>query len=170
MFKSVKISEAFANPIEKIGSDWTLISAGTPEKFNMMTASWGGVGFMWNKPVAFVFIRPNRYTFEFVEGRDEFAMSFFRPEDKRILSYCGSHSGRDVDKARECALTPFATERGNVAFAQAASFFECRKIYAQEMDAKCFLDSAPLEKWYGADNPMHKMFVAEIVSAFEARA
>ena len=65
MFKNIGISEGFARPIDKIGKDWTLISAGNIDNFNMMTASWGGVGFLWNKPVAFIFVRPNRYTFEF---------------------------------------------------------------------------------------------------------
>ena len=168
MFYSQKISEAMSNPIEKIGSDWMLITSGDTAKFNMMTASWGGAGFIWNKPSLFVFVRPNRYTFEFLEKRDVFTVSFFAPEYKKALSFCGSHSGRDFDKAKECSLTPFATTNGGVAFEESALYFECRKTYAQDMSEKCFLDKSALEKWYGADNPMHKMYVAEILSAMAA--
>ena len=70
MFKRIKVSEISENPVDMIGKKWMLISAGTADKFNMMTASWGGIGFMWNVPVAFAVIRPNRYTYEFVENRD----------------------------------------------------------------------------------------------------
>ncbi len=153
-----------ANPIEKIGSEWMLVSAGNIDNFNMMTASWGGAGFLWNKPVAFVFIRPNRYTFDFIENSDTFVLSFFAPEQKKILSYCGSHSGRDVNKAQECSLTPFVTTNGNVAFEQSKLFFECRKIFAQDFSEKSFLDKQPLEKWY-ANEPLHKMYIAEITNA-----
>ena len=45
-----------------IGKQWMLVTAGPADEFNTMTASWGGIGWLWNKPVAFVFIRPERYT------------------------------------------------------------------------------------------------------------
>lgn len=167
MFKEVNISEAMSDPIEKIGSDWMLITAGTPEKFNMMTASWGAAGFMWNKPVVFAFVRPNRYTFDFIEKNPVFTISFFAPEDKKILSYCGSHSGRDTDKAKDCSLTPFATKNSAVAFEEARLYFECRKMYAQNLEESAFFDKSALQKWYGKD-PMHKMYVAEILGAYSA--
>ena len=55
------------NFIELIGREWMLVTASSPEKFNTMTASWGGAGFLWNRPVAFVFVRPERYTYEFMD-------------------------------------------------------------------------------------------------------
>ncbi|MFW9922938.1 MAG: hypothetical protein ACFFDW_06575 [Candidatus Thorarchaeota archaeon] len=54
------------NAIQLIGLDWMLIASGSKEKYNMMTASWGGLGVLWHKPVCFVFIRPSRYTFYFI--------------------------------------------------------------------------------------------------------
>ncbi len=164
MFKNIDISEGFARPIDKIGKDWTLISAGNIDNFNMMTASWGGVGFLWNKPVTFIFVRPNRYTFEFIEKPPVFTLSFFAPEDKHILSYCGSHSGRDVNKVKECNLSPIATSENSVSFQEAKMYFECRKLYAQDMNEKSFIDTTALAQWYGKD-PLHRVYVGEILNA-----
>ena len=68
--------------ISIIGKEWMLITAGDIQHFNTMTASWGGVGFLWGKPVAFVFIRPERYTHDFVEQYDRLTLTFFDEADK----------------------------------------------------------------------------------------
>ena len=167
MFKQVDIQAAMSNPIGQIGSDWMLVTSGSVSKFNMMTASWGAAGFMWNKPVVFVFIRTNRFTFEFMENNPSFTVSFFNADKKKILSFCGSHSGRDVDKASACGLTAFQTPCGSVAFEESKLYFECRKMYAQQMHASSFIDKEALDKWYSKD-PMHKMYVAEILGAYSA--
>ena len=157
----VEISDNF---IKLIASDWMLITAGDEAKYNMMTASWGGVGFLWNKPVAFIFVRPNRYTFEFIEKQPVFTLSFFAPEDKHILSYCGSHSGRNEDKAKACNLSVIATSSNSISFKEAQMYFECRKLYAQDMDEKSFIDTSALTQWYGKD-PLHRVYVGEILNA-----
>ena len=91
----------------------------------------------------------------------------FRTPIKKILSFCGSHSGRDVDKASACGLTAFQTPCGSVAFEESKLYFECRKMYAQQMQASSFIDKEALDKWYSKD-PMHKMYVAEILGAYSA--
>ena len=78
-----------------IGGDWMLVCAGKKGRFNMMTASWGGIGWLWNRPVAFVFIRPERYTHEFVEAEERLSLSFFTEAWRDALKFCGSKSGRD---------------------------------------------------------------------------
>ena len=104
------------NVIKLIGQDWMLVTAGDQEKFNMMTASWGSMGYLWNKPVVMVFVRPQRYTFEFTEKKDEFTLSFFDEKYRHALNVCGSVSGRNVNKVQESGLTPYFTEAGNPAF------------------------------------------------------
>lgn len=94
------------NFIELIGREWMLVTAGSPEKFNTMTASWGGAGFLWNRPVAFVFVRPERYTYEFMERETCFTLSFLGHGDREAYRICGSKSGRRIDKAAEAGLTP----------------------------------------------------------------
>ena len=161
MFVKISPKEISENPIKLIGQDWMLISAGSPEKFNSMTASWGGIGFMWNKPVAFAVIRPTRYTFEFVESRKRFTLSFFSQNYKKALGKFGSKSGRDCDKVAESGLTPFFTESGAPAYEEAKLILDCSAIYSQTLDESAFLDSEALKKWYSSD-PLHKLYVAEI--------
>ena len=161
MFVKISPKEISENPIKLIGQDWMLISAGSPEKFNSMTASWGGIGFMWNKPVAFAVIRPTRYTFEFVESRKRFTLSFFSQNYKKALGIFVSKSGRDCDKVAESGLTPFFTESGAPAYEEAKLILDCSAIYSQTLDESAFLDSEALKKWYSSD-PLHKLYVAEI--------
>lgn len=96
--KKIEPKEIQDNAVQLIGGDWMLVTAGSPEHFNMMTASWGGLGFMWKKPVAFVVIRPQRHTFRFIEAGDELTLSFFNHEYHKALTVCGTTSGRDTDK------------------------------------------------------------------------
>ena len=70
-------AEMQGNVFSMVGSDWMLVTAQNGEKYNTMTASWGGMGILWGKPVAFVFIRPQRYTYTFLENTDRFTLSFF---------------------------------------------------------------------------------------------
>lgn len=142
-----------------------IVSAGSAQKFNSMTASWGGIGFMWNKPVVFIAIRPTRYTFEFVEARQSFSLSFFSEEYKSTLGIFGSKSGRDCDKVAESGLTAFFTDSGNPAYKEAKLILDCSVVYSQMLSKSAFSDSEPIKKWYSPE-PFHKFYLAEINSAF----
>ena len=102
-FKEIKPIEIPGNPIHLIGQEWMLITAGVSDHFNTMTASWGGLGELWFKPVCFCFVRPHRYTYEFMEQYEIFTLSFFSDAFKSQLNFCGSRSGRETDKVKECA-------------------------------------------------------------------
>ena len=108
VFKETDISSLEFNPFDKISKQWMLVTAGDGEASNTMTASWGGVGIMWGKPVATVYIRPQRYTKEFIDKNEYFTLSFLPEEYRKALSVCGSVSGRNVaDKWKEAGLHPF---------------------------------------------------------------
>lgn len=156
------------NYVHLIADDWMLVTAGDSSRFNMMTASWGGAGYLWNKPVVFVFIRPQRYTFGFMEERDTFTLSFFGEEYRQALQLCGTLSGRDTDKTARTGLTPLTGETGNIAFAEARLILECRKLYAGFMRPEAFTDQALIAKNYPAAD-FHKVYVAEIVKGWEKR-
>ncbi|MCP1102856.1 flavin reductase (DIM6/NTAB) family NADH-FMN oxidoreductase RutF [Aequitasia blattaphilus] len=161
-FKEVNIEELQFNPFTKIGKEWLLITAGNEEKSNMMTASWGGVGIMWGKNVASVYIRPQRYTKEFVDKEELFTMSFLSEDFRKELSFCGSTSGRDVENKWESAsLTPLVTD-GTVGVEEANMIFVCKKLYRQEMLEDCFESHVEPEKWY-PQKDYHFMYMAEIV-------
>ena len=153
------------NFFTRIGKDWSLVTAGTADAFNTMTASWGGVGVLWNKNVVFTFIRQSRYTLSFVNDNDYYTIAFFGSEYKKALSYCGTHSGRDVDKIKETGLTPVFDKQAPY-FEEADLVLVCRKMYRQTMNAESFLDTAAAERWYG-DNDWHEVFVGEIVEVLQ---
>lgn len=155
--------------IEMIGKEWMLVTAGTPENFNMMTASWGGIGFLWNKPVAFVFVRPERHTYNFIEAHERLTLSFYGEGCRDALTFCGTKSGRDYDKAKSCGLSPVATDNGSVSFAQARLTLECKKLYKGALKSQDFLSKECLDKWYN-DQPggsFHAVYVVEIENLYE---
>ena len=154
------------NLIRLIASDWMLVTAGNKQKFNTMTANWGGAGYLWKKTVVFVFIRPERYTYEFIESSDGFTLTFFDERYHAALDLCGTKSGRDCDKVTEASLTPHFTELGYPTFAEARLVLECRKLYADMLTKDSFLDSEPLRIHYNTKGGFHKMYIAEIVRAW----
>ena len=163
-FREISVEQLKDNPFTLINKDWMLITAGDAEKHNTMTASWGGVGELWGKYVSTIYIRPQRYTLEFVEREEYYSLCFFGPEYRQALSLCGSKSGRDVDKDAATGLTP-CFDQAAPYYEQARLVFLCRKLYRQDLEEGCFLDKGLLEKWY--DNDLHRMFIGEIVKVLE---
>lgn len=165
--KKISVSELKDNMFNAIGKEWMLVTAGTPEKFNMMTASWGGTGILWGKPVAFIFIRPERYTYEFIEKGDTLTLSFLGEAHRDMHKICGSQSGRDIDKVAASGLKPYVTENGNIAYEQARLILECKKLYADFIDADNFVDKLLISRWYGEGHGgFHKMYILEIQNVF----
>lgn len=159
-FKEVKAEELQFNPFTKIGKEWLLITAGNEEKFNTMTASWGGVGVFWGENVVTTYIRPQRYTKEFVDANETFTIAFFDEKYRKALSLCGTVSGRDKDKVKEAGLTPYFTD-GTAAFEEADMILVCKKMYHQEMLPSCIDATEMDEKWYPAKD-YHVMYISKI--------
>ena len=150
-----------------IGKQWMLVTAGNQERFNTMTASWGGIGWLWNKPVAFVFVRPERYTHEFIEANERFTLSFYGENFRKALQLCGSKSGRDTDKVAATGLTPVTLESGAITFAEARLTLDCRKLFKTSMEEANFIDKELVENWYGGSHGgFHDLCVVEIGSVY----
>lgn len=165
----ISVSALKDNFFDVIGKEWMLVTAGNKDSFNMMTASWGCIGWLWNKPVAVIFIRPERYTHEFIEKSGNVNLVFLgnSEEARKAYAFCGSKSGRDFDKAKETGLTPVETESGCVTFGEARLTLECRKLYKGNIKPEEFIDKS-LEQWYGgAKGGYHDVYVLEILGAFE---
>jgi flavin reductase (DIM6/NTAB) family NADH-FMN oxidoreductase RutF len=160
-FRTIDCRELKDNPFKLIANDWMLVTAGDIQKFNTMTASWGAMGELWNKKVCFCFVRPTRYTYEFMNTSDNFTLSFFDEYYRPVLDFFGRVSGRDVDKPTRGGMTPATTESGAVYFTQARLVIECRKIYTADIDPALFLD--PIIKKSYPMKDYHRMFVGEIV-------
>ncbi len=169
--KTIPFDKLKGNATQLIGQQWMLVTAGQlgakPDGtagFNTMTASWGGFGFMWNKPVVFVVVRPNRHTDLFIQESPLFTLSFMPSAYRGDLGVCGKLSGRDGDKLAKTSLRPYSTELGSVAFEDADIVLECRPIMEQAYDQSSFRDWSEVSPaWYTDDNPLHKLYIAEVV-------
>jgi flavin reductase (DIM6/NTAB) family NADH-FMN oxidoreductase RutF len=167
-FKQVTIEQINVSAPKLIGKDWMLITAGRDTiSFNTMTASWGALGYLWEKNVAFTFIRPQRYTKEFVDANEIYTLSFFDGHYRDALNICGTKSGKTHRrKAQEAGLTPTITPSGSVAFQEADMILECRKLYAAPFDSAAFINPVIVEKLY-PKNDFHIMYVSEIVNVYK---
>ncbi len=162
-FRNISYKEFESEAIKLIGDDWMLVAAGSMESYNMMTANWGGLGWLWNKPVAFIFVRPQRYTHTFTEREDFFTLTFYEESERDILKLMGSKSGRDIDKMNTPGLTAFETQNGSVAFKEAKLVLECKKLFATTLDYNSFVDKELAERVYPGKD-FHTMYVGEIVN------
>jgi flavin reductase (DIM6/NTAB) family NADH-FMN oxidoreductase RutF len=165
-FKKVSWEALNDNAIRIIGKEWMLVGAGNVEKgFNMMTASWGGLGWLWEKPVSFIFVRPQRYTFEFTEKEDYYTVTFYEETHRDMLRKMGTVSGRNFDKINQSGLTPFTTENGSIGFKEARLILECKKLYAGDILEGAFTDSLLAKKIYPSKD-FHKMYIGEILNVW----
>lgn len=163
-WKEIKPEEWNMNPFYTIGKEWMLISAGTKENLNTMTASWGGVGVIWGKPSATVYIRQTRYTKEFVDREEYFTLSFFDESYRNALNLCGKVSGRDEDKIKEAGLTPCKVGE-SVGFEEANVIVVCKKQYHHFLSPEGFDVKENDTKWY-SDRDYHTMYIGSIEKIF----
>lgn len=161
MFKEMKVEDFDYSAAKLIGKDWLLVTGEAEGKANAMTASWGGLGVMWGKNVAYIVLRPQRYTKEFVDREDYFTLSFFSAEYHKALGYLGSHSGRDEDKVSAVGFTPVFGEN-YTAFHQAELTLVCRKLFRMPLKEEYFLDKSIVEDCYPSRD-FHDMYIGEIV-------
>jgi flavin reductase (DIM6/NTAB) family NADH-FMN oxidoreductase RutF len=159
--KEIKPEAIKDNPFCAIGQEWMLITAGDKLKFNMMTASWGGWGVLWHRPICFCVVRPGRYTYEFMEKATHFTFSYFGKKYKKALEFCGTKSGRDVDKVKATGLTPAEDKKGCMYFKEARLVIMLKKIYFQQIDPERFLDPKINENYPKKD--YHRMYVGEVI-------
>ncbi len=158
-------TDFYDNVLTRIGDDWMLVTAGDEKSgCNTLTACWGGVGNLWHRDAAFIFIRPTRYTYEFIENNDMFSLTFFEKGYRKELSLLGSKSGRDGDKITEAGLTVQYLD-GVPAFAQGNLVLLCKKMY--------YLDFVPeripqdvIKRFY-PDGDFHRFYAGEIIKIYQ---
>lgn len=159
-FLEVKSEEFDQSTFKLIGKDWMLITAEKDGKANTMTASWGGLGIMWGLDVAYIVLRPQRFTKEFVDGSDTFSLTFFDENMRKTLGYLGTVSGRDENKIEKSNLTVLH-EGQTPYFEEAKVALFCKKLYAQEFKPEHFIAQELNKKWY-PDSDHHTLYIAEV--------
>lgn len=166
-YDKIKATELPDNVIQLIGKEWMLVTAGKKDSYNTMTASWGGIGYIWERPSTFIFIRDVRYTYEFLQREESFTLSFFPEKYRKALKICGTKSGRDTDKVKEAGLTPIETPSGLMSFGEARMIIECKKELVQELDYKNLTGpyrSKIMEESYHEEPSKHQLFISEIIN------
>ncbi len=158
----MKLDESILQIFNK---DWALVTAGNEKSFNTMTIGWGGLGTLWSKPVATVYVKPCRYTHDFLESNDYFTVSFFDEKHKKALGVLGTRSGRDCDKVALSGLTPKFLQHG-VTFCEAYATLVCKKIYRQDLDLNAIPQDA-VERYYQGEAP-HTMYVGEVTETIRS--
>jgi len=160
---NIKPKDLDENVFKMIADDWMLITAGNKSCANTMTASFGGFGVLFFKNVAHIYVRPERYTYEFIEKSDYFSLSFFDKSYKDKLAYCGKASGRNENKIDKCGFTLMYDDNETPYFDESRITVICKKIYHHDIDKNNFIDMSAFEKTY-ASGGLHRMYVGEIVN------
>lgn len=166
-FTKVESKDFSINPFQSIGRDWMLVSAGSEETgVNTLTACWGGLGDLWHKDAAFIFIRPSRYTYEFIEKQEMFTLAFFDAEYKKKLAYLGSHSGRDEDKIGKMGLHVEFFD-GAPGFSEANLVIVCRKMYYLDFVGER-IPEKEIKRFYSNDEEgdFHRMYAGEVTGIY----
>ena len=158
--KEIAFSDLQMNPYDKIGGEWMLCTAGGEGSYNTMTCSWGHLGCLWNLPTAVCYVRPQRYTKEFIDREEKYTLCFFPEQYKKALGYLGTKSGRDEDKVAAAGLTPVHVD-GYTYFAEASLVLVCRTLYQAPLKEEYFRDKAVLDKNY-PQKDFHDLYIGHI--------
>jgi flavin reductase (DIM6/NTAB) family NADH-FMN oxidoreductase RutF len=175
MKKEIDVFE-YASEIIGAVKNGVLLTTKSGNKVNSMTISWGTLGIEWAKPIFTVFVRENRFTRQQLEENPEFTINIpYGEYDKKILGFCGTKSGRNVDKIKEINLTLENPEVISVpAIKELPLTLECKVVYKQMQDKNAIPEdikkenypqdvdsSAPLE-----NKDYHVAYYGEIVKAY----
>ncbi len=167
LYQKIDPSQIPDNVIKLIGKEWMLITAGNESSYNSMTASWGALGNIWNKPISLITVRDTRYTYQFLEKNDSYTLTFFPEDYRNALTIMGTKSGRDTDKVKEAGLTPVTTPSGLIAFSEARMILECKKVYAEPLKKEAFIDTQLFDEVYNkAETSIHTMYIGEITNVW----
>lgn len=140
--------------------------------WNPMTIGWAQFGVVWSRPVVTVLVRKSRFTHGLIEETDVFTVSVPRDgELKKELAFCGTKSGRDVDKEKASGLTRLSARAGGAdAVRECGSAFECRIVGKRLLDLD-EIDPKIRAQFYGAnqalpDGDPHVLYFGEILAAY----
>lgn len=158
-----RVNEFNTEIFKEFNDNFAIITAG--DKFvgyNGMTISWGGLGTLWNKPVAYIFVRKSRYTYEFLNKSDSVTISFLNKKYKDQLAFFGTKSGRDYDKFKETGLHPsFEPDYNGYFIAEADKVLKCKKLYSVDINTDNMNEY--YKNQFYSTNDIHTMFVVEVV-------
>lgn len=155
------------SPLYILDKKWAVLTCGEKDKYNSMTISWGGLGTLWHKPVVTIYVRPNRYTYEFMENHEYYTISFYDDAYKSDLTLLGTKSGRDINKVELTNLTPELLSN-RISFKEAILTIVYKKIYSQDLNIES-IPKGEVDKFYN-EEPLHRMFIGEVIDIIDRRS
>jgi flavin reductase (DIM6/NTAB) family NADH-FMN oxidoreductase RutF len=162
--RRVSPQDLLVKPFTILDRQWALLVAGS-ERPNPMTVSWGGLGTLWDRPVATVYVRPTRFTYSRLETEPYFTLNFLPERYRAALDLCGSVSGRDTDKWGATSLSRAPGLNVPVPHvAEAELALECRVLATLDIDPRRFLEPAIRDLYPKKD--YHRVFLGEVLSVF----
>jgi len=162
--KEINPLEISLKVFDEIGKKGFLLTCGKEQNHNSMTVGWASIGYLWRKPMAFVYVRPQRYTYEFMEKYNFFSINFFHKEYSDVLQLFGTKSGREIDKMHPQKITPLPYENKTIFYKEAETVFICRKVYIEDLKPENFVDKSFLNNYPLQD--FHRIYYGEIEKAF----
>lgn len=163
--KRIKYNEMSARAIAQL-SKGAFLTTKHNNEVNTMTIAWGNIGFMWQKPIFTVMVRPSRHTYKLIDNSDSFTVSLPINEDlKKALGICGTMSGKELDKIAECGLTLQDGQEVDVPIISNCSLhYECKIVARQELKPDCVIKEIE-ERSYNQGN-LHTLYYGEIVACY----
>ena len=166
-FKKFNVVEDFTDNGFQWFRDAQLLCAGNEAKSNAMTIGWGGIGTLWGRPSMTVYVAEKRYTKEYMDSVAYFTVMSFDVKDSKVLTYMGSKSGRDGDKARALGLHKAYTANGTPYYTEASMVIECKIMYVAPFDPKGFKSDVPKKMYSNFPAGIHTMYIGEVVNAWK---
>ncbi len=146
--------------IDEMIKDGCLLTSGSINDFNTMTIGWGMIGTIWRKKTFIVYVKPTRYTYNYMENNDYFTVTFFKEKYKEEMVYLGTKSGRDTNKVKDVNFHPLEIDNG-VTFKEAYCTILCKKYYYTDIDKNNIPEEA-VDRYY-KDNSLHRVYYGEII-------
>jgi len=133
--KEVHYTHQLAKTLDTLTSGGLLLAATKKSgESNTMTIGWGTVGIIWGKKVFAVLVRPSRYTYEFIEEAGDFTVNVPTREIRRWVAFCGSRSGRTVDKFKEYNMTVSPGQRvSSITIDACPLVYECKVVHKNDV-------------------------------------
>lgn len=166
-FKKFNVQKEFEDNGFQWFRDAQLLAAGDKEESNAMTIGWGAVGTLWQRPALTVYVAEKRYTKEFMDKAEYFTVMSFDVEHSKVLTYMGTKSGRDGDKAQALGLHTAYTANGTPYYTEATMVIECKIMYAAPFDPNGFKSDIPQNMYRQFPAGIHSMYIGEVVNAWK---
>ena len=166
-YKKINVVEDFSDNGFQWFRDAKLLASGNREKSNAMTIGWGGIGTLWGKTAMTVYVAEQRYTKQFMDASEYFTVMTFGVENSKVLTYMGTKSGRDGDKAAALGLHTAYTPNGAPYYTEAEMVIECKTMYAAPFDPKYFKSEVPRNRYKNFSAGIHSMYIGEVTNAWK---